>query len=194
MTTVVLLGGNGYIGRTVTEKWLEKDKDAQFIVLSRSGKNVLKDERIENRAVDVTDLAAVQNVLPEEVDYIVNFIGAPSNDETTFANLNTKPAAVTKVIAQEKNVKAIGFIGGLLGPKKFLAAKKEIAEELSQTGIYTAVVEPTVVYGNGRSDTLAKLIPLFKLLGNFNQTMKPVHVEDVADELLNKLLIRKYVE
>lgn len=29
MTNVVLLGGNGYIGRNVTEKWLKKDPSAQ---------------------------------------------------------------------------------------------------------------------------------------------------------------------
>lgn len=38
MTTIVLLGGNGYIGRNVTKNWLKKDSSAEFYVLSRSGK------------------------------------------------------------------------------------------------------------------------------------------------------------
>lgn len=38
MTTIVLLGGNGYIGRNVTKNWLKKDLSAEFYVLSRSGK------------------------------------------------------------------------------------------------------------------------------------------------------------
>ena len=38
MTNIVMLGGNGHIGRNVTEQWLQRDPQAQFYVLSRSGK------------------------------------------------------------------------------------------------------------------------------------------------------------
>lgn len=67
MTTIVLLGGNGYIGRNVTKNWLKKDLSAEFYVLSRSGKNELKDSRIKNIAVDVTSVGAVEAVLPEKL-------------------------------------------------------------------------------------------------------------------------------
>ena len=68
MTTIVLLGGNGYIGRNVTKNWLKKDLSAEFYVLSRSGKNELKDSRIKNIAVDVTSVGAVVCKW-EEADY-----------------------------------------------------------------------------------------------------------------------------
>lgn len=48
-------------------------------------------------------------------------------------------------------------------------------------------VEPTVVYGGGRSDILAKMVPMFKVLGVFSKKLKPVRVEDVANELITKL-------
>lgn len=188
MTNVVLLGGNGYIGRNVTEAWLAKDSSAVFYVVSRSGKNSLQNSRIHNIAADVTNLATVRQHLPEQVDYIVDFVGRPESDEAAFIQVNDKPAEVMLAIAKEKKVKAMGFIGGLLGPKKFLEGKKRIADQLRASGIRTEVVEPTVVYGNGRSNALAKLVPIFKFFGLFVKTMKPVLVSDVADELVGKLV------
>lgn len=125
MTNVVLLGGNGYIGRNVTEKWLKKDPSAVFYVISRSGKNQLANARIHNLAADVADYQAVAAVLPDKVDYIVDFVGRPENDAIAFEQVNDKPACVMLQIAKDKHVKAMGFIGGLLGPKSFLEGKNE---------------------------------------------------------------------
>ena len=55
MSTVVMLGGNGYLGRNVTQKWMAKDPDARFVVVSRSGKNALADARITNVQADSAD-------------------------------------------------------------------------------------------------------------------------------------------
>ena len=71
MTNIVMLGGNGYIGRNVTEQWLQHDPQAQFYVLSHSGTNALQNPRVNNIAVDVTDADADEshhaNDLPEQV-------------------------------------------------------------------------------------------------------------------------------
>lgn len=188
MTNVVLLGGNGYIGRNVTEKWLAKDPDAVFYVLSRSGNSAVSHSRVQHYAVDVTDYAAVSAILPDKVDYIVDFVGRPESNPEQFKEVNDKPAQVMLQVAKDKQVKAMGFIGGLLGPKSFVEGKKRIAEQLRASGIRTEVVEPTVVYGNGRSDALAKMVPIFQVLGIFIKTMKPVLVTDVADELVSKMV------
>ena len=188
MTNVVLLGGNGYIGRNVTEKWLKEDPSAVFYIISRSGKNQFANSRIYNLAADVSDYKAVVAVLPDQVDYIVDFIGCPESDPATFEAVNDKPAQVMLQLAKDKKVKAMGFIGGLLGPKSFLDGKKRITDQLRASGIRTEVVEPTIVYGNGRSDALAKLVPVFKFFGLFMKNMKPVLVTEVADELVSKMV------
>ena len=66
MKNIVLLGGNGYIGRNFTEAWLQRDKDVMFYVISRSGNNKLESERIMNLRADVSDFEAVQAILPEK--------------------------------------------------------------------------------------------------------------------------------
>lgn len=190
MTTIVLLGGNGYIGRNVTKNWLKKDLSAEFYVLSRSGANELKDSRIKNIAVDVTSVGAVEAVLPEKIDYIIDFIGRPEKDVDLFKKVNNLPAQVMLRVAEKHRVKAMGFIGGVLGPKSFVNGKKLIIESLEKSDIPLAVVEPTIVYGNGRADTLAKMVPILKVVGVLVKMLKPVHVDDVANELITQLIKR----
>lgn len=92
-----------------------------------------------------------------------------------------------KAIAEEKQVKAMGFIGGVLGPKSFTSIKKEIISMLKDSSIPVKYVEPTLVYGADRHDSLSKMVPMFKLLGLFSKSMKPVNVEELATSLVTKL-------
>ena len=188
MTTIVLLGGNGYIGRVVTKQWLTKDPKAQFYVVSRSGINKLKDKRIHNVAADVTNYESVVAGIPAKIDYIVDFVGRPEKDKVSLENVNRVPAEVMKRIAEEYGVKAMGFIGGTLGPKPFTAIKSDIINQLKSSRIRLEVVEPTLVYGEDRNDILAKMVPVFKFLGVFSKGLKPVRVTQVAEELVGKLI------
>lgn len=183
----VILGGNGYIGRNITKYWLNKDKNMNFIILSRSGKNELKDDRITNIAVDVTDYDKVINVLPDDIDYIVDLVGGLDDNVDILKKMNTEPAVVMKQVAENKNVKAMAYVGGVLGSKDFTKVKKDVIDMLKQSNVNLVTVEPTLVYGNGRSDSLTKMVPLLKFFGIFSKKMKPVHVDDVSRELVDKI-------
>ena len=187
MKKIVLLGGNGYIGREVTKQWLKKDKNAEFYVISRTGNNKLTDRRIHNLSADVTDYDSVVKVLPKGIDCIIDFIGRPEKDSEELIKINKKPAEVMLDIAKNYNVDKIGFIGGVLGPKSFTDIKSDIIKMLQASKKRVEYVEPTVVYGSDRNDALAKMVPVFKVLGLCSKKLKPVRVEDVASELINKL-------
>ena len=146
-------------------------------------------EKAESRMMNncINNLFTKTGMTPEKIDYIINLVGGPEKNEKIFNQKNRKPAEVMLRIAEEKNVRAMGFIGGKLGPKAFVEVKKELIEKLSKSRIRLEYVEPTIVYGNGRNDTLAKLIPIFKFLGLFNKNMKPVQVDDIVRELVSNL-------
>lgn len=55
---------------------------------------------------------------------------------------------------------------------------------LEATGKKVVVVNPTLVYGDGRHDALAKIVPLLKFLGLFSKKLRPVTVGTVARELV----------
>jgi len=183
---VVLLGGNGYIGRAVTKEWLQRDPKAIFYIVSRSGNNKLSNSRIHNLKVSDLSMEIVQK-LPKQIDYIVDFIGRPEKDVDLLKQINIEPAKIMKAIAEEKQVKAMGFIGGVLGPKSFTSIKKEIISMLKGSSIPVKYVEPTLVYGADRNDGLSKMVPMFKLLGLLSKSMKPVNVEELATTLVTKL-------
>ena len=121
-------------------------------------------------------------------DYIVDFVGRPEKDPEQFRRFNDAPADVMLRIARQKKVKAMGMIGGVLGPKSFVEGKKRIIEKLKASGIRTEYVSPTLVYGNGRNDSMSRMVPLLKFFGIFSKNMRPVHVNDVADELVRKMI------
>jgi UDP-glucose 4-epimerase len=187
MKKIVLLGGNGYIGREVTKQWLKKDSNAEFYIISRSGNNKLTDKRIHNLSADVTDYNSVVKVLPEDISCIIDFIGRPEKDRAELIKVNQQPAEVMLNIAKNYKIDKVGFIGGVLGPKSFVNIKSDIIKMLQSSQIRIEYVEPTVVYGSDRNDTLSKMVPIFKVLGLFSKSLKPVRVEDVANELITKL-------
>ncbi|MFT8424185.1 MAG: NAD-dependent epimerase/dehydratase family protein [Liquorilactobacillus sp.] len=187
MKNIVLLGGNGYIGREVTRQWLNQDKDTQFYVISRSGKNKLADKKIQDIAINELNLDTIKKLLPAKIDYIADFIGRPEKKIQDLVKINKEPAEIMLELAKYYQVKAMGFIGGQLGPKTFVSVKKEIIELLDSSEIQVEYVNPTIVYGADRSDGLSKMIPIFKFLGIFSKNLKPVRVESIAAELIEKL-------
>lgn len=177
---IVLMGGNGYIGREVTRQWLARDPKAQFYVMSKSGKNQLENPRITNLQADCYDEKAVETVLPSQVDAIADFVGGMGGHD-----VNVPPAQVMLDVANRHNIPMMGFVGGKLGNKGFTSSKAEAAKLLRTSGRPVAIVEPTLVYGAGRSDSLTKMVPLLKFFGIFSKNMRPVRVEDVARQLID---------
>lgn len=110
----------------------------------------------------MTDEQAVLDAIPDTIDYIVDFVGAPSNDPQEFIKLNQQPAHVMRAVAEKRHAKAMGFIGGILGPKKFTTVKKELIAYLQESSVPLAYVEPTLVYGAGRKDKMTRNVPLLK--------------------------------
>ena len=55
-------------------------------------------------------------------------------------------------IADQKSVKGLGYIGGVMGPKEFTDSKSYVVQMLCSSKHKISYVEPTLVYGNGRND------------------------------------------
>lgn len=177
---IVLMGGNGYIGREVTRQWLARDDKAQFFVVSKSGKNELESPRVHNLQADCYDVDALDSVLPDQVDAIADFVGGMGGTE-----VNVPPAQVMLSLAEKHDIAVMGYVGGKLGGKDFTSSKAQACELLRKSGRRVAIVEPTLVYGAGRSDKLAKMVPIMKFFGIFSKNMKPVRVEEVASQLVD---------
>lgn len=187
MKNIVLFGGNGYIGQEVIRQWLEQDSQAEFYIVSRKGNSNIKNKRVHNISADLSMNEPILRGLPDTFDCIINFIGRPEKDMTQLKKINEVPVENMIKLAEKYEVPSLGFIGGILGPKLFVNIKADLIRKLKATGKKVSYVEPTVVYGGGRSDTLAKLVPILEFFGIFIKNMKPVKVDQVAKELIQKL-------
>ena len=185
---VVIFGGNGYIGSSIIETWSEKDEHTEFFSISRSGKGRIAKPNVHYLKADVTDFEQVQSVLPEHVDYIIDCVGVYTKDKKQLEKYNVLPAEIMLKTADKRSVKGLGYIGGVMGPKEFTHSKSHAIKMLCSSKHKISYVEPTLVYGNGRNDALSKMVPLLKIAGIFSKKMKPVKVEDLADELIAKLI------
>ena len=184
---IVIFGGNGYVGTALIERWSRREPDAEFFSISRSGKGKLNNPHVHYLTADATNLSEVEAVLPESCDYLVDCVGVYTKDQKDLDLYNIQPAKVMLQVAGKKPIRALGYVGGVMGPKVFVESKASAIRMLKNSGYKTAYVEPTLIYGNGRDDSLAKMVPLLKFFGCFSKKMKPVEVNAVADELIDKL-------
>lgn len=187
-TNIILLGGNGYIGRQLVRAWRQRDDDTAFWLLSRSGKTNLDLLRVHGIAVDLMKKELPSAGLPDKIDYIVDLVGGPAADDQQLERFNRNPAELMAQLAAATYPKAMGFIGGKLGPKSFVTLKSQLIQELQTTPTPLAVVEPTLVYGAGRKDSMTRYVPLLRVVGAVVPKLKPVRVETVVQSLLNELL------
>jgi nucleoside-diphosphate-sugar epimerase len=187
MGNIVLIGGNGYIGTEVLRQWLLVDPQSNFYIVARSNKNKIKNSRVHFIQSDFTVSNPIVNGFPDKIDHIVNFIGRPAKDQEELIKMNETLLVNMIKLADDHNTTSLGFIGGVLGPKSFTEIKSKLIENLNKTGKKISYVEPTIVYGGDRNDTLSKMVPLFRFLGIFIRTMRPVKVENVAKNLIEQL-------
>lgn len=61
----------------------------------------MTDKRIHNLQAEVSNYEEVKAALPEDFDYIVDFVGVPENDPEKFKQINIMPAIVMKRLAKE---------------------------------------------------------------------------------------------
>ncbi|MFC6260560.1 NAD-dependent epimerase/dehydratase family protein [Levilactobacillus fujinensis] len=189
-TNIVLLGGSGYIGRELVKAWRSRDADTEFWLLSRSGATRLDLSDVHGVAVDLLRPQLADDALPARIDYIVDLVGGPKDDPQELADFNRLPAQLMQRLADQYQPTAMGFIGGKLGPKAFVAIKKDLIQELQSSVTPLAFVEPTLVYGAGRKDQMTRFVPLLRVLGVIVPNLRPVKVDTVVTSLLNELLAK----
>jgi UDP-glucose 4-epimerase len=183
MTTIVLLGGNGYIGKEVIRQWLERDTEAQLFVVGRPIPQDSSNARLHYIQADVSKYEELEKSLPRQVDYLVNL---------TYGTMDIVKAM--RKFAEEHHVKVMGYINAILSPSAlaefgdnreatdFVKMKLDLLTYLQESKIRVASINLTVAYGN-RTDDIGKMISTGQL-DSFN----PVRVEIAACMLIDEVV------
>lgn len=194
---VLLTGSNGYIGRRLKQKLIEKE-DIQLRLFVRNKKTLSTniEKNIEIYEGDTFNLESLKEALTgiDVAYYLIHSLN--SND---YKNLDKISAQNFINIAQECGVKRVIYLGGL-GVKdentsQHLLSRIETGEILSSSNeVQTIWVRAGVIIGSGSTSFeiirhLTEKLPIMTTPKWVNTKAQPIGVDDVLKYLVESLYL-----
>jgi uncharacterized protein YbjT (DUF2867 family) len=197
MKNILVLGGTGFVGRSVCERLVERSASGRIVVATRrlrNGLHVRSLPTLELVEADVHDDRQLAGLLAG-VDAVVNLVailhGSPSAFEHAHVALPRRLAAACQAAGVKRlvHVSALGVGPG--APSNYLRSKTDGEAVLQAAGLDLTLLRPSVIFGSDDGflnlfARLQSLAPFLPLAGS-TATFQPVWVEDVASAIVGCL-------
>ncbi len=193
MKKVILIGGSGYIGSHLMERWIKTNSDVEFISLSRNGKpeklpkHLLNSDKIKWISADIFNVDSYIAELPEHADAIVDLVGtATAKDVQSFEKLNVEPAKIMVKLMDRLTVRKGCYISGMIGMpatnKLFIDSKRKGEAVVNASKKEVSIIRPSLVYGDRPG--VGAMVFFMKAMGLFRKDLKPIKVDQLADQII----------
>ena len=188
---VCVLGGSGFIGRSLCERMGKRGVSMRVLTRKRGGaRALLVLPTIEVVTVDALDEATLAHAFAG-VDAVVNLVGilharGSAGFEAVHVELARRVARASRVAGVQRLIQMSALRADPEGPSEYLRSRGrgEIAVREESKGVGLTIFRPSVVFG--RDDaflnvfaTLVRFAPVIAL-GCADARFQPVWVEDVA--------------
>jgi len=195
---ILVLGGTGFVGRSVCEKLVERGAGSGSVrVPTRRmarGQLLRALPTVEVVEADVHDAAQLQRLLVG-VDAVINLIAILHGNEKAFERAHvTLPQTLASACAAAGvrrlvHVSALGV--GPQAPSNYLRSKTRGEAVLQAAGLDLTMLRPSVIFGAEDRflnvfASLQSVAPLMPLAGS-GARFQPVWVEDVASAIVGCL-------
>jgi len=192
MNNILVLGGTGFVGRSVCEKLVERTggADGRIVVptrhLNRTG-DLLALPTVETELCDVHDDAQLARLVRQR-DVVINLVGILHGSEAEFQRVHVDLPARLARLCTEAGVRRIVHVSALGAsedaPSRYLRSKAAGENALRHPSIALTVLRPSVMFGEhdrfiNRLAGLQGAFPVV-LLPSAEARFQPVWVEDVA--------------
>jgi NADH dehydrogenase len=187
MKTLFLTGGTGFVGR----RFLDLYKEQYRIIALYRRQPGQSHDNITWIQGDLTDAVFLNHLTEIPVDAIVHIGGSSPNRAYADGHYRATTEGTRHLIsfAQNKKVKRFLFLSSLsvlvtdAGP--YVRSKLHAEEMIQKADIPFTILRPTVILGKGAHDftRVARMIqrlPLFPLIHNGANRMKPISSDDIA--------------
>jgi len=198
MNNILVLGGTGFVGRSVCERLIERGQGGgRVLVPTRRldhGREVRPLPTVELIEADVHDDAQLARLL-DGVDAVVNLVAILHGNEASFQrvhiDLPRRLAAACKWAGVPRLVHVSALGVGRDAPSMYLRSKAGGEDALSGAGLELTLLRPSVIFGEHDSfmNVFAALQALFPFvpLAGIDTRFQPVWVEDVASAVVRCL-------
>jgi NADH dehydrogenase len=195
----LVLGGSGFVGRSVCEKLVERSNGAggRILVPSRRpqrAQHLRTLPTVELVAANVNDAVTLEQLV-SGCDAVINLVailhGSEADFERAHVALPHKLVAVCKArgVRRVVHVSALGVSAN--APSRYLRSKAAGEAVLAASGLDVTVLRPSVIFGE--NDKFINLFALmqsvvpFVPLASATATFQPVWVDDVAAAIVAAL-------
>ena len=199
MNRILVLGGTGFIGRSVCEKLVERS--------GGGGGRIKVPTRRPMRAGDLWALPTVEVIhadihddaqltrLVARCDAVINLVGILHGSEAEFqrahVDLPTRLARACKGAGVRRIVHVSAIGADSAAPSKYLRSKAGGEAALRQSGVELTLLRPSVVFGErdrfiNLFARLQRVFPIMPLAGA-DARFQPVWVEDLAAAIARTL-------
>ena len=204
MTRIAVLGGTGFLGRSVCERLTRAGGGGDTIVVPTRRLSHAQALRplptVEVVEADVRDARALAAVLAG-CDAVVNLVAILHGDEAAFERVHVALPRHIAEIARREGVKRVVHVSALgVGPgapSMYLRSKTDGEAVLQSAGLDLTILRPSVMFGAADRflnlfATLQAVTPVVPLAGAAAR-FQPVWVEDVAEAIVRTLHDRRHV-
>ena len=194
MSTVVVFGGGGFLGRRLVHRLIAEGMTVRVAVRhpdpARVGLRAIGFDQVMVVPADVRDRASVAAAIAG-TDAVVNTVSAyVEKGGVTFEAVHVQGAntvareAVAAGVARLVLVSGIGADPDLTSPYIRARGRGELTVQQTFPGV--TIVRPGAMFGPGEAlfgtlAELARLLPVLPLIGGGRTRLQPVFVEDVAE-------------
>ena len=199
MTKLLVLGGTGFVGRSVCEKLVERSggADGRIRVATRRlprARHLQLLPTVEVACGDIHDDAVLARML-RDTDAVINLVAILHGSEAEFERVHValpkrlaaacRAAGVRRVI----HVSALG--AGVDAPSRYQRSKARGEAALRSAGLDLTLLRPSVIFGErdrflNLFASLQSIFPVMPLAGA-DAKFQPVWVDDVASAVVRCL-------
>lgn len=196
MTTILVTGATGYIGRHLVARLVEAGEQPRCLVRPGSGRPALPQSQITTVNGDITEPSSLPAAL-RGVEVVIHLAAVVANVKQTgsinYQRINDEGTAHLVGAARAAGARHFIHMGGINtipgAPNSYIRTRYRGELQVKGGGIPYSILQPSILFGDGSAffvslAELVKVAPIVPVPGDGKLRFQPIWVEDVVTCIL----------